>query len=1174
MKINFKKAFLHNGEKLLKTIMRTFLFLCFTTVLSFTPNDTFSQNAKIFIETDKEISVSQIFELIQEQAGYKFVYSDEIIVNAPKVELKKGVIRANELLKKGLSPIGCTFEFTKNETVIVKKKSRVDSVNALQVSVIGTVKDNSGQPLPGANVIEKGTTNGAQTDFDGNYTITVSNNDAVLVFSYLGFTAKEVVVGDQTNINVQLAEDSAKLDEVVVIGYGSTTTRKVISAISSLKSEGLKDLPITSFDQGIAGKLPGIDISTANGAPGAEVDIKIRGNNSINGRNNPLIVVDGVPFSNSLNDNFSQGRAAFFRFNNTYRINLLGAINPGDIESVEVLKDAAAAAIYGSRGSNGVILITTKKGKRNEKTKINVNAYTGIQQITKKVDMMNAQEFSEYTALARGLSHVARDPLNNSIDDPNEDRVLADRLPPHVVATLNGSNGVDVDWQDELFRTAFVQKYDVSFLGGSENTSYYASGSYTNQEGIIINSGLEQYTGRLNLETTFNDKLTFGLNMNPSYTDNKLAHSEANFWREGLIFTTLMMHPNLPSRDANGDLVIDAQFIPVREGTGVIANLPNPVALANETITELEHLRFLASTYLNFDFTEELSFRTSFGVDYNNIDRFFYRPGSIPTREEPNSPPATIFNYAFSNQSRSLNWITENYFTFDKSFDKHNLNILAGFSAQKETNSRDYVEGNTFPNDNVTTINAAQNTFGFTEERESSLLSYTSRISYDYDSRYLLSFSLRRDGSSRFGDNTRWGWFPAVSAGWRMSDEDFLKESDLISDLKFRGSWGRTGSTDIPFYGSSALLGTSNYVLDGSVTNGLSPSTSPNPDLGWEETTTVNVGMNLGLFSNKLTLSADYYVSNTRDLLLQVTLPGSSGFTSSLQNIGEVQNKGFELQLGTTQQFGELKWTGTLNYYTNENEIISLGPGQDRILFGAADGFTGLPGQYFALQVGESTGSFFGYKVDGVFESQAQFDSTPHLEGQNQAVGDLIYVDNDGDGDVDADDRTIIGNSNPDFSWGFGSTFEFKGFDLAFNLQGEHGAELFNSNLRYLSETWGNNLDVWRTGFDDIGTPRPVWGVGNGTHVRASELHINDASFVRLREITLGYTLPEKVFDNSFVSNLRFYVTALNPITWDNYDLGYNPEVNLNGGDAIRSGEDFGNHPLTKQFILGVNLSF
>jgi len=1039
--------------------------------------------------------------------------------------------------------------------------------------VRGTVTSTVGEPLIGAAVVVKETGQGTVTDNSGNFTIAVPDEGtATLVVSYIGYQTTEVSISGQTQIDIQLAVASTELNEVVVIGYGTESRAKVTTAIAKLKNEDIKDQPITSFDQGLAGRLPGVQISQSSGAPSGGVSINIRGTASISGGTAPLVVVDGVPISSSVSDRFAQGAGtADGRFPGGYILNPLSTINPNDIESIEVLKDAAAAAIYGSRGSNGVILITTKQGSRNAKTQISLNAYGGVQEVTNMIDVADAYEFAEFSKFARDVSWVLRDPTNNSPNDPNSVRTSGnDRYAEYFTPYLNGEQGLtNTDWQDEIFRQAPIQNYELSASGGTDRLSYYVSGNYFNQEGIVINSGMERFGARLNLQADLTDRLKFGVNFNPTFSQHNLVQTEANWWREGVIITALMYHPNLPVRNPDGSLALGELIRTNNSGESTVARIENPVALAELVENNLDHMRILGNTFLELDILGNLRFKTSFGVDMNAMDRNFYRPRVLNHHFE--EAPTESFNIAWSNAFNSLNWLSENTLDYFNSFGDHNFSVLLGFTSQRETNERVYLEGSNFPNDQVTTLNAAQATTGFSEEREWSLLSYLGRIQYDFAGKYLLSASLRRDGSSRFGQNTKWGWFPSVSAGWRISEEDFFNQDGFLSDLKLRASYGETGNTEIPFYGAISTLESENYPIGGSVNNGLSPNSSPNPDLSWETTRTINIGAEFGFFEDRLFLTADYYNSTTEDLLLNVTVPASSGFTSSLQNIGEIENRGFELGLNANLKLGPVNWNAGANISTNENEVLALGPGQDQFLSGFGLGNTHI------VRVGSPIGSFFGYRVLGIIQNEEQLNSTPTLP--NQGVGDFIYEDVNGDGVLNENDRTIIGNANPDFIFGFSSAFAYKGFDFSFNIQGVQGAEVLNTMNRYLAESWGNVFSKYAVGFfqspqnsGDGETPRPVWGVNSRSHTTPSTFLIEDASFIRVRNITLGYTLPPSAFGNA-LGNVRVYFSALNPFTFTDYPL-YNPEVSNDFGNPVRAGEDFGNYPIARSFVAGLNVNF
>ncbi|MDO5615086.1 MAG: TonB-dependent receptor [Cruoricaptor ignavus] len=957
------------------------------------------------------------------------------------------------------------------------------------------------------------------------------------------------------NTNDSLNKES-KIDEVVIVGYGKQSRSKVTGAVSKISGGKLMEVVTPSFDQALAARIPGVDIAQSNGAPGAASAIKIRGNTSINFGSQPLIVVDGVPLTNSSYDGQLQGRSSVSQFDNSYSINLLNSINSADIESIDVLKDAASAAIYGSRGSNGVILITTKLGKQG-KAKVNFNMYKGVQILDKKVKVMDAYELANFTKRARDLAWVA---VGGNADDPSSVRTGANyKYPDYMLPYINGEKGlINTDWQDEVYRTAMQDNFDVSVSGASKNIRYYVSGNYLNQDGIIINSGMKRFTSRVNLETDINDKVKLGVRLSPTFVNNNLVQSEANWWKEGIVITALMYHPNLAARNPDGGIRLNEMMDLVRNGNSV-ANIQNPVALAMMIDNTLITKQLTGNTFLEYKPNRDFTLKTIFGVESISMHRNFYRPKTMAFASE--AAPTKNFNYGLDSRASIFNWISETNATYDKKIGLHDINVLAGFSVQKETNNVSLMEGRNFPNDLVKTLNVAASVTGSTVENESVILSMLSRVMYSYDNKYMLTASIRRDGSSRFAQNHKWGWFPSVSAGWNLHRESFFPSTNILKTLKIRSSYGMTGNANIPFYGGIPTLVSNNYVFGNQLSLGFSPFNAPNPNLSWESTATANLGIEAGLFKNKWQLNFDLYRSVTKDLLLNVEVPASSGMTSALQNIGKLENKGFEFSLSTTQKLGQdFTFDGTVMFAVNRNKVLELAPGQNQILYSS-----GLADASFIVKVGESLGSFYGYKTNGVFTSQQQFDSTPHLINVNQSVGDLIYMDISGDGKVDENDRTIIGNANPKFTWAFNGNFKYKALDFGFVVMGKQGQQIFNATHRYLAEAWGNNLSYW----GQTDAPRPVWGVGSRTHTRPSSLHVEDGSFIRVRSLSLGYTF-DKIIPG--IENLRVYTTATNPFTFTKYS-GYNPEVS-NTGSAITAGEDFGNYPTAKTFILGFNISF
>lgn len=1090
---------------------------------------------------------------IENQTGFSIIYNRSDINEKKIINEEFNDTPIVEVLKKILGP-NVSVQI-KDKMIIISKEQKQQSGRTKTIT--GTVLDTNGLPVIGATIMEKGTTNGAITDIDGNYTLKDVDTNSTIVISYIGFRTVELAASDNKLAKVTLAEDSKTLNEVVVIGYGTQSKAKVTGAISRVSASKLvKDVPVTSFDEALAGKLPGVNISQSTGAPGAGINIKIRGTSSINYGGHPLIVVDGLPLSNSVFDETLQGESTISNFQSSYTINPMSSINPSDIESIDVLKDAASTAIYGSRGSNGVIMITTKKGKIGKPT-VNFNAYAGAQKLSKKVDVMDAYELANYTKLARDLAWEA---VGGNINDPLSVRTGANYVyPEYMIPYIEGKTGLtNTDWQDEIYRTAAQQNYDLSIGGGTEDLRYYISGNYMNQRGIIINSGMKRYAVRANIDANITKKLRFGLRMNVSQTDNDLVQSEGAWGKEGIVITALMYHPNLPAYNSDGSIATDLMLNEINKGVN-IATLQNPIAMATMETNTLRNRSFIGNTDLEYTIIDGLKVKTAFGIESIGLHRNFYRPKSLSHFKE--TAPTKNFNYGMDSRASIFNWISETSINYDKNWNEHNLNLLGNFSVQKETTTYSLLEGLNYPNDNVETINGAATSSGSSFSQAAAMASFLGRAMYSYKDKYMLTASLRYDGSSRFAPNSRWGWFPSISGGWNISQENFYPQNALVNNLKFRASYGITGNAEIPYYGGVAVLAAHNYTIGKEIALGFSPSNSPNKDLSWESTGTVNIGIDAGLWNNKVQVSLDAYKATTKDLLLNVTVPATSGLTSALQNIGKVQNEGLEMSISTYHEFNkDWKLDVSLSMSTNRNKVLALGKGQDQILYSS-----GLSDPSFIVKVGEPIGSFYGYKVLGIFESQEQFDSTPHLENANQGVGDFIYADTNNDGKVDESDRVILGNANPDFTWGLNGTLGWKDWDFNFGVEGKHGQQVFNATHRYLAEAWGNNLSVYL----DEDAPRPVWAYGTKSHTRPSSWHVENASFVRIRNLTLGYTFKEL----AFLQRMRVYVSVTNPFTFTGYS-GYNPEVSNSGTNAITAGEDFGNYPVSKSFVGGINITF
>lgn len=1035
-----------------------------------------------------------------------------------------------------------------------------------QSSITGTVTDAAtGEGLAGTTIQVKGTNIGATSDAGGKYRISLPATGKVLVFSFIGYQPTEISVGSRSIVDAKLTSSDNALSEVIVVGYGVQNRRDVTTAIGSVKARDLANQPVASFDQALAAKIAGVQVTQTSGAPGAALSVRVRGTGSISAGNDPLYVVDGIPLSRDTK--FATGSTSTQFPDNP--INVLSTLNTDDIESIEVLKDASAAAIYGSRGSNGVVLLTTKRGKEG-KTVVSYDSYIGTQQVSKKIDMLNAYEYAQLSYEAKNNAYIDRNPTGKPTDS-NDIRSKGVGAPstliqPEIVPYLSGQPGLtNTDWQDAIFRSAPIQNHTISVSGGKENVKFYVSGNYLDQRGVVINSGFKRYSARANVDIK-SGRLTVGVNLNPTYSYHDLIKAEGPYLGEGVIGLALQMAPIFPVYNADGSY----NFGNNGWGYGATSIL-NPVAIANQVSDKLSQLRILGNTYAQYEITKGLSYRLSLGADVNSFQRDYYRPSTLEVRDRKGASVPT----GFSRAQNFVNWLVENTLNYNRSFGVHNVSALAGFSSQKDRRVANELTATNFPNDLVQTLNAGQVSSGSSDIQEWSLLSYIGRVQYDYNGKYLLSAAVRADGSSRFGRDNRWGYFPSVSAGWNVSQETFLKSATWLSDLKLRASYGLTGNFQIPNYGSVSLLGYQNYILGSeAIVSGLAPTNSANDKLKWEKTAMFDIGFDVSFLRNRLNLTVDYYNANTSDLLLNVPVPRASGFSTELQNIGKVNNQGLEFTLGTRQTFGRLRWEASANIAGNRNKVIALGPSGDPIIVAG-----GVAGAQFITQIGRPIGEYYTMINDGVFKNQAEIDAYPHTT--TTRPGDFKFRDNNGDGKIDfSSDRAVTGSYFPKFTFGFTNNFAYRGFDLGVSVQGVQGHKILNLIRRYIYNMEGNG-NLFRGALDRWQSPEnPGNGVVNranrlasGSNGEISTWHIESGSYVRIRTITLGYALPTALLQKIRLTRARLYVTTQNPFTFTKY-LGYNPEVNSRPDSALSSGEDYGTYPLPRTTSVGLNLSF
>ena len=1001
----------------------------------------------------------------------------------------------------------------------------------------GFIKDGNNEPLPGATISLKGTSIYVVTDVQGQFAIAAAKEFPFTIqVNSVGYKTQEIEIYEITDepAEVVLQNDNI-LQEIVVVGYGTQKRRDLTGAVASVSSEVLQQ-PISSLERALQGAVAGVQVTQTSGQPGGGASIRIRGGSSIQGGNEPLYVIDGFPiYNSSSNAGVTTGS----------EVNPLASINPADIESIDILKDASATAIYGSRGANGVIIITTKKGKANQNS-ITYDGSIGVQSLRKKIDVLNAAQFASLR--------------NDALFDTNPAGGHNQYLSQEEINAL----GVGTDWQGEAFRDALMQNHQLSLSGGSEKVRYAISGNYFLQEGIIRETDFERLSGRVNLDIQATEKLKFGSNFT-------VSKSAANVAPYGIVSALLNMPPTATIYDENGDYTLRNPFENI---------FSNPIASLNEQTNQTKSNRLLTTIFGEYELSDGLHLKVSFGADINNSRENNYVPSSI----YEGSLKGGEASVGLVNSS---SWLNENTLSYTKNFDKHAVNALIGFMQQEY--ERDIVRTGSqkFVSDDFA-FNSLQSgstpAIPFSDNTAWGLLSYLGRVNYNYDDRYFITGSIRVDGSSRFGKNNKWGSFPSGAFSWKVINEEFFKSAPaFISDLKLRASFGATGNQEIGQYQSLTTLNSVTYIIGGAIVNGFTPSRISNSDLGWETTYQFDGGIDVGFLNDRVLITVDAYRKKTSDLLLNVEIPYTTGQGTSLQNYGSVINRGMELGINTINVDGTLRWTTGLNFSLNRNEVASIGDGK-------TDFF--ITGNYI-VKVGKPLGTYYGTLTDGILQTGEEVSKGAYTGNATPKAGDRIYKDISGDGKfTTALDRTIIGNAQPDFIYGITNSFAWKGFDLSFLFQGAQGNKILNGNKQTLELFNGQQnastsaLHRWTA--DDPSTtipramldPAPIF----------SDRLIEDGSFVRLKTLTLGYTLPNTLTQKIGLSNIRLYVIGQNLLTWTKY-TGFDPEIinstNVQAGDAnvqagsstivnntVQPGTDTGIYPVARTISGGVSVTF
>ncbi|WP_209330786.1 TonB-dependent receptor [Lunatimonas salinarum] len=1117
------------------TKLVTYAFLIQTLSMSFL----FAWSGKAQIKDIEEVMVSfsmedaqieRVFSAIERSTDYVFVYTDKELKGVQRVQISSGTKSVYEVLTQIGRQTGLHFKQVNQSIHVRKSMQQPDESDAFferealaDISISGTVTDENGSPLPGATISVRGTSIGTVTDLDGKYTINAPDG-AILVFSYIGYATQTREVGGQSNIDITLLLDQASLDEVVVVGYGTQEVKNLTGSVSSINMKEINSIPLLNAAQALQGRAAGVSVTQATGAPGAPFVIQVRGVGSL-GNTEPLFVIDGVIGAGGANN-----------------------INPNDIESIEILKDASSAAIYGSRAANGVVLITTKRGGTG-KPKVSFNSYVGLQEVWKKMDVLNARQYAEYA---------------------NEIQRNGGQAP--IPNLQNPGNLQDVtDWQDAIFRSAPLQEHNLSVSGGTENSKYMISGGYMNQQGILRSTGFERYSFRANTDFTLG-KVTIGESLQVAHTGTL---NDENF----AMMNSLFMPTYIPVYNPNNLGGFDGPNV----ADGMDAK--NPVRILELTDVERNEISLIGNAYLNYEVIPGLNYKFSASIDYGMNSMYNYTPVYNAGERDINN-----FTTLSEGSSRRNSALLENTINYRRSVGDHNFSILAGYTRQSFYSRGMGINTRNFPNTTIRVLSAANEITAATgQEQTWALASLLSRVNYDYKGKYLFTGVVRQDGSSRFAPGNQKGVFPSFSLGWRVSDESFMESLGFIDDLKLKYGWGKLGMQEIGLYPYQATLtGTIRYVLGDTQqpVPAITQRALANRDISWETTTQSNFGIDAVMFGNTLNLSFDYWVRDTDDMLLQVPVALSSGISlSPTVNAGSVRNRGIDLSLGYQINNGDFYFGLNGNFgLLLENVVTSLGA-RTQPLFGAESLNRSI--------VGEPIGHFYGFRVDRIFQTEAEIISDNEAarangfnvyQTANTSPGDIRFKDLNGDGIVNAEDREIIGNSIPRFNFGSTLNAGFKNLDFSMMFQGMTGFELYNKDrarvLESMTRAFNTTtavLERWTAENPSTTMPRAVAGDPNN-NARFSDRWMEDGSFMRLKNATIGYTIPSAALTNflkNSISSVRVYVTGQNLLTFTKFSA-WDPEFTSRQGtfNNMYRGVAESIYPQARSYLIGLQVGF
>ena len=1095
-------------------LLRTALFLF---ILNGSILNVIAQEPKLSISLNK-VTIKQFFNEIQRKTDYTFSYREGILNNNKDVSISVHNKNLSEILKSVLDSKGLSFSIQAKSIVITQQLQ----TSTQSFTLKGKVTNSEGEPLIGVTVLAKNSKNGTATDFDGNFSIRINDKNTSLQFTYVGYKQENVQIKDHKFITVIMEEDSHMLNEVVAVGYGVMRKSDLTGSVVRVGSKDISNIPTVRLDQALTGKASGVHITNTSGEPGAGTNILIRGGNSISASNEPLYVIDGFIGAGDLN-----------------------LIDPNDIESVEILKDAAATSIYGARGANGVVIVTTKRGTEG-RNNVTVNTYIGVQHIAKRLEMMNAREYAEM--LNQQDVSVNQEP---SIENPS-------------------IYGKGTDWQDEILRMALMQNYQIAASGGNKDSRYYLSISMFDQEGVIKNSGIRRYQTRLNLDRKIGKNINIGANFQFSYSQRKpnLVSLGGFDYQSSALATP----PTMGIYNEDGSYAADS---PSR----VVSNkIDNVVAQLNERKKQEKAASVYAGIFADWEAIKGLKFKTFLGLNASNNKTSEYKPSSLPTMIQNK-----VKGEAWINQGDSYSILWENTVNYMKEIAKgHHLTVLGGYTLQTSRSEGLSLYGKNFTNDlldwnNLSDAETKTRLIG-SSASEWAIISYLGRINYSVLDRYLVTVTGRYDGSSRLGKDNRFAFFPSVAVAWRLSEEKFMKRFSKLDNLKIRASYGLSGNQDIALYQTLPLMKQQNVILTDIPQVGYIPDRLGNDKLKWETTAQFDFGIEASFFKSRLNIEFDTYTKRTRDLLLDVEFPYTSGFKNGFMNVGKISNRGVELMIRSTNIVTkDFSWTTEFNIARNKNKVVALGPDKDFE-------YTFRPGlgthPYSWLKVGQPVGAFYGYIMDGIYRTREQIEAGNE---PNASLGQKIYRDINGDGVITIEDQTTIGDPNPDFFGGLNNTFTYKNFTLNVFLQGTYGNDILSGgdflyatvDPRFVNQ-YKRVKNFWSLDNPNAEYPK----LYSNDEYQPSTYMIHNGSHLKIKSVSLYYNLPVKKWKrNKVISEFQCYITGTNLFTFTSYK-GYDPEVNTGteGGYKVYSanvlrGMDFTAYPSARTFTFGIKLT-